>query len=208
MKVIAIIGDVVQSRELASRAAFQQRLGATLRRVSRRGTGVASPYTITLGDEFQAVYRQPSVLWVDLVDILAAVHPVQVRVAIGVGSLATRLNPRQALGMDGPAFHRAREAMTNLKNGPSRFQIAGENAAEWKLINHLLALLSNELAGWSQMRLRILAGRLRGQAVRQMETELRISKVAIYKNINASALDDVVAICHEINRALVAELRR
>lgn len=207
MKIIAVIGDIVDSRTVARRDAFQRRLAAVLASAGGEGSGLASPYTITLGDEFQAVYRQPGALWTDLVDILAAVHPVSVRFALGVGELTTRLNPRQALGMDGPAFHRARAAMTELKGGAGRFRIAGGETADWRLVNHVLALLANDLSGWTQNRLQILAGLLRGRPVRDMEEELGISKVAIYKNINASALDEVAAICHEINRALASELR-
>lgn len=207
MKIIAVIGDIVDSKDLTRRDAFQRRLASALAAAGGEGSGLASPYTITLGDEFQAVYRQPGTLWTDVVEILAAVHPVQARFAIGVGELATKLNPRQALGMDGPAFHRARAAMTELKGGPGRLKIAGGDAADWKLANHLLALLSHQLTGWSRNRLQILAGLLRGRPVRELEGELKISKVAIYKNINASALDEVAAVCQEINRALETELR-
>jgi hypothetical protein len=206
MKVIVIIGDIVASKALPRRAAFQRRLGTTLAGINRGNPALASPYTITLGDEFQAVYRSAERLWIDIVEILAAIHPVEARFAIGVGELSTRLNPRQALGMDGPAFHRARAAITALKHGSARLRIAAEDEMTWSLANHALAHLSHYLDGWSRTRLQILAGLLRGRAVRDLETSLKISKVAIYKNINAAALDEVVAICQDIERALSATL--
>ncbi len=207
MQVLALIGDIVGSRTLSRRDAWQRRLAAVLAARNQAGHGLASPYTITLGDEFQAVYRQAGSVWLDLVEILAALHPVPVRFALGVGSLTTRVNSRQALGMDGPAFHRAREALTAMKAGPGRIQIAGATTAEWALANHTLALVSHRLAGWSRNRLRVLAGLLRGQPVRELEGELRISRVAIYKNINAAALDEVAAICLELGRQLDTVLR-
>ncbi len=207
MRVIAIIGDIVGSRELARRDAWQRRLAAVLAARNRAGRGLASPYTITLGDEFQAVYRQSGSLWLDLVEILVALHPVPVRFALGVGPLATRVNPKQALGMDGPAFHQARAALTAMKAGPGRIRLAGATPAEWALANHALALVSHRLAGWSRNRLQVLSGMLRGRPVRELERELRISRVAIYKNINAAALDEVAAICQELGRQLDAALR-
>src|SRR4051794_22304060 len=85
MKVIAIIGDIVASKALQRRAAFQRRLAATLAATNRANAALASPYTITLGDEFQAVYRSADRLWIDVVEILAAIHPVEARFALGVG---------------------------------------------------------------------------------------------------------------------------
>jgi len=60
---------------------------------------------------------------------------------------------------------------------------------------------------WSRNRLLILEGLLRGKAVREIEDGLQISRVAIYKNIRAAALDDVVGICHELTEAMGRALR-
>lgn len=207
MKVIAVIGDIVRSKTITRRAVFQRRLAQLLAERTAEAAGLASPYTITLGDEFQAVYRTADTLWRDVVQVMADLHPVRARFAIGVGALSTRLNPEQALGMDGPAFHLARAALTQLKESGRVLQLGVEPAADWALANHTLALLSHQIEGWSQTRLQILAGLLRGQSVRDMEPALGISKVAVYKNIHAAALDEVAAICHELARAIQAGLR-
>src|SRR5438270_579082 len=116
MQAIAIIGDIVDSKDIARRDAFQRKLAKALTaRGKEKKSGLVSPYTITLGDEFQAVYRSAHHLWTDIITLLGDIHPVQARFAIGVGELTTRINHRQALGMDGPAFHRARAAITELK---------------------------------------------------------------------------------------------
>jgi hypothetical protein len=209
MQVIALIGDIVTSKAVARRAALQRKLEATLATVSAAaGPALASPYTLTLGDEFQAVYRAGGNVWADAVGILAAIHPVQARFALGVGELATKLNPKEALGMDGPAFHRARAGITALKEAGGRFTIAGDDPAAWALANGALALISHHLAGWSGNRLRVLAGLLRGRPVRELEAEVGISKVAVYKNINAAALDDIAGICGELTKALNAALTK
>jgi hypothetical protein len=207
MQVLAVIADVVGSRELPRRELFQRRLARVLEERRSGARHLASPYTITLGDEFQAVYRGAETVFADVVKILAAIHPVRARFAVGLGPLSTRLNPRAALGMDGPAFHRARAALTALKADGGLLRVAGPVEEPWALTNHTLNWLSHHLAGWRQNRLEVLAGLLRGESVRELEAALRISRVAVYKNIRSAALDDVAGICHEITRALDRALR-
>lgn len=207
MQVLAVIGDLVRSRQVAQRRSLQARLGRALERVSADHRGLASPYTLTLGDEFQAVYRRADRLFPDLLDVLAAIHPVRARFAIGVGALRTPLNPQQALGMDGPAFHRARAALEALKREGGLWRVGAEPAETWAAANHVLAYVGHHLAGWDVNRLRILRLRLSGVAVAAMVEEIGISRVAIHKNIRVAALDDVAAICHDVTAALNRALR-
>ena len=206
MQVLALIGDVVASRAAALRAALQRQLQSALAAAGRRARGVASPYTLTLGDEFQAVYRRADTVFADIVGIMADVHPVRVRFALGVGPLATRLNPRQALGMDGPAFHHARAALGALKADGHLLRVASGVEAEWALANRALNLCSHQMESWTRNRLAILAALLRERKPDDIGSELGISTVAIYKNINAAALHDMVGVCRELAGALGAAL--
>ena len=207
MQVIALIGDVVSSKGLAERGAFQRRLAKVLGQTSTEALHLASPYTITLGDEFQAVYRKADHLFADIFKIMADIHPVRARVALGVGALATRINPVQALGMDGPAFHEARAALITMKGDKRLLRIGGKPAPAWNLANYVLNLLSHQVERWSRNRLEITAGLLRTRPVKEIEEGLQISRVAVYKNIRAAALDEVVGICHELERAINQALR-
>lgn len=212
MKYLALIGDIVASKQLAKRGEFQTNLALLLKGISSRNPALVSPYTITLGDEFQAVYQRADTLFLDVFTILSGIHPAQARFAIGVGELATDINPKQALGMDGPAFHRAREAITELKKTGYFIRLQGGPAPEpgddpWRLLNHLLNLLTHQVDGWERNRLRIIRGLLRGATVTELEEELKISKVAVYKNINAAALEEVKGLCDEITRILNRELK-
>jgi hypothetical protein len=213
MQYLAIIGDIVDSKQLRQRGEFQTKLAGCLKTVSSRNPALVSPYTITLGDEFQAVYKNADRLWLDLFSILRDIHPVQARFAIGVGQLSTEVNRKQALGMDGPAFHQARAAITGLKGTSYLIRLqgaappAGAGFDPWNLINRLLNLMSHRMAAWEQNRLRILCGLLAGQSVGEIGEELGISKVAVYKNINAAVLDEVQGLCDEITRFLNRELK-
>ncbi len=215
MQYLALIGDVVGSKDVSERAHFQKKLTNALKKINdRKPRPVVSPYTVTLGDEFQAVYRSADTLFFDVFSILSEMHPVEIRFGVGLGELTTPINAKQALGMDGPAFHRARAMITTLKESEYLLGLQGEPPPQgpafdqWKLFNHLLNFVSHKVGSWERNRLRIICGLLAGQPVTELERELKVSKVAVYKNINTAALDEFVGLCNEITRYLNAELKK
>jgi hypothetical protein len=215
MQYIALIGDIVNSKGQARRGDLQRMLADVLKENSERKPKLASPYTITLGDEFQAVYKSADNLFLDIFSILAKIAPTEARFGIGVGELTTAINPKQALGMDGPAFHRARDSITILKKSGYLIRVQGNPPPQeekevydhWKLLNNLLNFVSHKVGAWEQNRLRILVGLLKGQSVAELERELGVSNVAVYKNINAGPLDELLGLCHEITNLLNRELK-
>jgi hypothetical protein len=202
VKYIVKICDVVESRQLADRELFQRKLAKVLTETSRGSRGLASQYTITLGDEFQAVYRTADSLIADHIAIMAEIHPVRIRVSIGVGNLTTRVNPKQAIGMDGPAFYSAREALVALKKTPDLMRISGDSKGTWTLANSTLNLITRRIRGWARNRLLVLTALLRDEGVSEIAAKLQISRVAVYKNIKLASLDEIVGICGELTRML------
>jgi hypothetical protein len=202
MKIAALIGDIVRSRELDHRPQFQHLLENTLQGINGEAEGLGSPYTITLGDEFQAVYTDSIVLFADIFEILAKIFPVKARFAIGIGELTTALNPRQALGMDGPVFHQARDTIMRMKKGDTLVALAAPTMPIWTLANHSFAYYSRQILKWDQNRLWILSMMLRGEKPVEIIERLEISKVAVYKNIHAGGLDELAPFCQELSRAI------
>lgn len=157
--------------------------------------GIVSPYTITLGDEFQAVYRTADGLFRHLFRIRSCIMPVRVRFSIALGPLDTDINPDQAIGMDGPAFHLARDAMEQLKKDTGILRISAPENQLPPIVGPLVHLLSAETESWNANRLsiihRMLAGLSGDALIRDLEIPgvLDISPSAIYKNIRAAKLD-------------------
>ena len=114
MQAIVVIGDIIGSSRIKGRRAFQENFSREIELLNR-GRQFASPYTVTLGDEFQAVYRDATTLFNDLFTLIAGLLPQRIRLSIGVGHLTTKFNRHQAIGMDGPAFHVAREGIDLLR---------------------------------------------------------------------------------------------
>ncbi|HSH43735.1 MAG TPA: SatD family protein, partial [Arenicellales bacterium] len=200
---LALIGDLEDSRALAprERAAAQQALKRVLGELEdSRDGGFASPPTITLGDEFQTVYRRADDLFLHIWRIQAALHPLALRFGMGRGAINTEINPERAIGMDGPAFHRARAALAHLKEAGGHFRLETGNPDSHvsKLINHSLELISHEMDGWQQRRLEILCRLKSGQKYDRISEALGISKSAFYKNVEAGALNTIIAIADTI----------
>jgi len=200
---IVLVGDLVASRRIVERSAVQEKLRACLRQLNakKRG-GLVSPYTITLGDEFQAVFTAPDRFYRDALAILIALYPVEVRFALAIGEISTPINTKQAIGMDGPAFHEARAMIERLKKTKSLFAIAGPDKAGLTLINESLALVSHSIVKWPVSRLEILQGLIGNVTVKQMARDLRVTDKAVYKSIDAGAIRTIVPLFGEITASL------
>lgn len=119
----AVIGDIVRSRSIAERGALQARLEAVLSRVNAdQAPPPVSAWTVTLGDEFQALFQTPAPLPAVLERIAHGLTGYAVRFGVGHGTLTTPLRP-SAVGMDGPCFHRARAAVETARRERRRIVV-------------------------------------------------------------------------------------
>jgi hypothetical protein len=204
-KKIALIGDVVASRRIKPRVDFDKRLVETLQVLNRHTPGLLSPYTITIGDEIQALFAQAGTLFHDALTILSAIYPQRMRFCFAVGELVTPVNPVQAIGMDGPAFHLARDGILDLKKQGDLFTVRGE-IPNHALLNNVLALISHNLVKWNDTRLRVLVYIMEGKVVKQIADTLAVSEQAVYKNINAGALEQVAELLRQVEALLNSSL--
>jgi hypothetical protein len=206
MKYLVVIGDVVASRDLPVRAQFQRRLKQALQALNGRHKVLASAYTLTLGDEFQAVYRDAGTAFADVFSLLSELAPVRARFALAVGEIVTPINPAQAIGMDGPAFHRARALLEALK-AKRRLLGVTRGTDDWPLAGSSLAVLSGQMEGWRPNRLKLFARLLTGESTADLAKRTGITTRAVNKNIYAADLDEWKRILDEITRLLNEELK-
>ena len=114
---IALIADMVKSRELlrAERADVQLSFSEFIDELNRRYRhAILARFVITLGDEFQGLLSEarilPDVLW----DIHYKFQMRSLRVGVGYGLIDTSIG-RNAINIDGPALHHARNAIDFAK---------------------------------------------------------------------------------------------
>ena len=144
MIYIAIIGDLINSKKLERRSQVQEQLLSLMEEVNQKyKTIVASPFTVTTGDEFQALLIPSNNIFHLIDEIAIALHPIEVRFGIGVGKMSTAINQVQSIGSDGPAFWLARAAIDSIhdKNdyGTSHIALHCDNQLIQNTVNSLLS---------------------------------------------------------------------
>jgi hypothetical protein len=194
MAYLVLIGDLIASRHSPDRKGLQNRLKALMKQLNDRTPKPMSPYTLTLGDEFQAVFDKADWVFVDIVQIMEALRPDQVRFSLGLGNITTELNIDQAMGMDGPAFYRAREGINRLKDSGDLLHLDGIPDSWAPLAEGTLRLLSQRIQKWEVNRLAILHGLLVGHSVKAIAENLGVTEQAVYKNIRSGGLEAVIQV--------------
>lgn len=116
MLYCAIIGDIIGSRKLEDRHNVQKKFLAMAEKANRLfEQDIASPFTVTIGDEFQVLLKCLHITPKVLDHVIREMAPVELVFGVGIGEIVTDINPTLAIGMDGPAFHFARKAVEQAK---------------------------------------------------------------------------------------------
>jgi hypothetical protein len=112
----AIIGDIVNSKTLEERKLIQKQLNAILNQINIDFDEIiASKFIITLGDEFQGLLSSSQNIIQIIDQIQFKLFPTALRFGIGIGNIDTEINKNMAIGSDGPAYHFARNMITQIK---------------------------------------------------------------------------------------------
>lgn len=157
---------------------------------------LASNFMITLGDEFQGLLSYCSGLMPIIDHIERSLFPQKIRFGIGIGEIQTEINRNLPFGMDGPAYHIAREMISLLKESerktlePSaniRIGIQGNDGLSF-LLNTIFSLLTTIKERWTDRQVLIMNTFMHEGAQTQMKTaeHLGISQSSVQKALSAS----------------------
>lgn len=183
-----LIGDIVRSRRLgrAERTRAQAQLKAILLRVNRDAKkSICTPLQFTGGDEFQGVLRTPLPVFAMITRIREALSPVPVRFGIGIGEITTPLS-RRPQEMDGPAFHRARNALERSKDFLEHASLSSGQAGRDEMVNAWLDALSFIRSGWSVRAREVIRLHEEFQALEPIANRLGISVQAVSKHLRVT----------------------
>ena len=201
MNRLVMIADIIDSRNLTNRKQVQTKLESVLGKLNGERQQLLSPYTITLGDEFQVVYDSADRVFPDILAIMQGLHPVELRFALGVGPLSTDINPDRAIGMDGPAFYRARDLLADMKQNSRTLAITGLTEDDG-LQEAALGLFNLQLRKWRPNRLAILQQLLQKQDVAAIAQHLGITERSVYKNIHEGGLSYAIQLIQALTRRM------
>jgi len=114
---------------------------------------ILSPYTVTLGDEFQGVARSlkglfDAVFYLEEISLLKRLK-FKMRYVGLYGEIDTPINRMKAHGMMGAGLTRAREMLTAKRRRKSRFQFELPDAQMTKELNLLFLVIDGIIAKWN-----------------------------------------------------------
>jgi len=196
---IALIGDIIESKKIQDRAQVQQQLLRLMKELNWQYQDyLISPFTVTTGDEFQALFSPNSYMFQIIDQLSVAFSPYEIRFGIGVGEMVTEINKEQSIGSDGPAYWLAREAINHIhdKNDYGINHISvflADEEVTWT-INAMLAACSFIQSKWTEVQYDVLKQLLTENIYdetfshKEIARLLGITPSAFNKRIKASGL--------------------
>ncbi|GAB6062048.1 SatD family protein [Deferrisoma palaeochoriense] len=165
---LCLTADVVSSRTHPGSA---QRLRQAAERVNaRRARGLAVPFSVTVGDEIQALFTDAEAALEADLDLRLFLFPLRLRCGLGVGPVEGPLEARTA-GMEGECFLRSREALAEAKrhDSPLTWISSGAPPLDDAANACFLALAAVE-ARWTEKQAQAL------EAVREVGTQAQAAR--------------------------------
>lgn len=161
-----LVADLVGSRRVADRAGLARRLEQSLRELPGRTGADAwiAPLTSVRGiDELSAVLRRPGPAVAAKLLLDVALWPHRFRFALARGDLDVGLDSGRAEAMDGPAFHRAADALERVRAERRTLALAVDSWPEEvaRAVEAAVALHDAVVDTWTQKRARVVDAALR-----------------------------------------------
>ena len=196
---LALIADVIDSKMVEERFDLQKQLEKTLQTMNELfGEFLASSFTLTLGDEFQALLKADAPVFQIIDTLRSELTPTQLRFGIGLGEIVTDIDPLQSIGADGPAYWNARAAinLVHQKNDYGNTQIyfsCGKEKQDF-FVNALIASGEAIRSGWRGSQEEILLDLLKrfvyseNFSQQDLAQSLDINPSALSKRLKSSSI--------------------
>ena len=196
---LALIADVIDSKMVQERLDLQKQVEKTLQKMNELfGDYLASRFTLTLGDEFQALLKVDAPVFQIIDTLRSELNPTQLRFGIGLGEIVTAIDPLQSVGADGPAYWNARAAINfvHQKNDYGNTQIYFSSGKENQdfFVNALIASGEAIRSGWRESQEEILLNLLKRSVYSEtfsqqdLAQSLAINPSALSKRLKSSSI--------------------
>ena len=196
---LALIADVIDSKMVQERFDLQKQLEETLQKMNGLFADyLASCFTLTLGDEFQALLKMNAPVFQIIDTLRSELSPTQLRFGIGLGEIVTAIDPLQSIGADGPAYWNARAAinLVHQKNddGNTQLYFSSGNDSQDLLVNALIASGEAIRSSWRDSQEEILLDLLKRPVYSEtfsqqdLAQSLAINPSALSKRLKSSSI--------------------
>lgn len=196
---LALIADVIDSKMVQERLDLQKQVEKTLQKMNELfGDYLASRFTLTLGDEFQALLEVDAPVFKIIDTLRLELNPTQLRFGIGLGEIVTAIDPLQSVGADGPAYWNARAAINfvHQKNDYGNTQIYFSSGKENQdfFVNALIASGEAIRSSWRDSQEEILLNLLKRSVYSEsfsqqdLAQSLGLNPSALSKRLKSSSI--------------------
>jgi len=200
-----VLGDVVDSRKLPDREAFQARLQATCERFTAAGRDdVYEDFKILKGvDEFGGVLESVATLYEVASTFRAGLYPAEVRLVVAEGAIDVGLDTASVERMDGEAFHRASRRLEEVEGGPLSVDLLLADRLLGRALADEINLLAQIRREWTDRQREVVAVRERVDTQTAAAAELGVTQQAV-SNVLAGADWPLVAAVEDRLRETLA----
>ncbi|MDK2902285.1 MAG: hypothetical protein PWQ93_204 [Clostridiales bacterium] len=152
-RIYAVItSDIIGSRRLKDRNISRQDIEDAIDRLNKEDDNfILSRFRLLRGDEIQGVVRSANDAAVVIRHLRFCINPAVVRIGIGLGDIATNIDRDNPWNMDGNAFHRARQALDDIKHFKRQATaLCSEDKALDDSVNVIFALMDALSSKWTK----------------------------------------------------------
>lgn len=200
-----VLVDLVGSREIEDRSAFEARLDDALAHVNAaEESHLATPLTKMKGiDEFGCVLTGMAPLPDLIPALLDRIHPTLARFGIASGGIDVGRDSDTVAEMDGPAFHRASELLDSLERDGLFARVETDTAADG-LVSSALNLLVLEREGLTDRQVEMILAYERHGTQTSAGDALGVPQQAVSETLRRANYERRRTIRAELHAALEA----
>ncbi|WP_422479431.1 SatD family protein [Pleomorphochaeta sp. DL1XJH-081] len=199
MNYFALVADIKHSRKHEDRSALQEALVSSIREINEAfSSHISAELMINAGDSFQGIFlaSAPILAICDKIRF-SLIGLCEIRFGLGLGEIHTKIDYKQSILADGPAFWSAREAMGAIDNldyyGTHFIHICiADPSLRWlqTLVNQILVGQDLLVAGWKNKQIELARWYIRQHGYAevpqtQLAKEMQISVQQVNSTIKA-----------------------
>jgi predicted DNA-binding protein YlxM (UPF0122 family) len=194
-KLFVLLGDVVSSRLITNRVAFNEKLKETSQEVNAYRQSLYADFRILKGlDEFGCVLTTITDSYTIITTIFERLYPNFARFALVYDYIDTGLDIRDVSLMDGPAFHKASKMLFTLKKSKLLFDMAVQDDVLDASIAGLINLILLTKKNWTERQLQIAKEYKKKKLQSEIAEALGISQQAVSKTLSRSMWGEIASI--------------
>lgn len=184
-----VLGDVVDSRKITDREAFERKLAETLDQINNRyERDIVSDFVGLKGiDEIGGVLGSVNSL-VDIQrSICLGVHPREIRLVVVRGEIK-RVDVEDMREMDGTGFIKADDELHKIEQSDMTFSLSGLNPGVDELATASINMLDLVRNDWTERRVEIFDEFLRAETQKAVAEKLGITQQAVSAQLNVKSV--------------------